>query len=244
MELGSFARRSPDRNATSADEHPRAGRTWSSPFRRAAHGPLPILLLAALSSGCGWEALSASGPYIGTSLSGRAPDFQLADQTGKIFALSDFQGQVVALTFFDSQCKEVCPITAAQLRTTYAELGGLSASVAFLGVNVNLQAAEVADVAAATQKWRLDEIVGWHFFTGGPAGLQPVWQAYHIAVYRPPEEATELWHTPGVFLLDRKGNLRWYVSTPFDEEGVARWTAPLSDLLEMHIRELLRDGAG
>lgn len=244
MALGTVAGRSPDRNASSLVERLGVGRTRSLPYRRAAHRTLPILLLAALSYGCGREAPSASGPYIGTTLSGPAPEFRLADQTGNVFALSNFQGQVVTLTFFDSQCKEVCPLTAAQLRTTYEDLGGDSASVAFMAVNVNLQAAEVADVAEATQKWRLDEVEGWHFFTGGSGELQAVHQAYHIAVYRPPGEATELWHTPGVFLIDRKGNLRWYVSTPFDEEGVARWTAPLSDLLGMHIRELLREGAG
>lgn len=201
-------------------------------------------MLAAISSGCGRESSSASDPYLGTVLSRPAPDFRLIDQTGAVLALSDFQGQVVALTFFDSQCKDVCPLTGAQLRTTYVELEGLSTTVAFMAVNVNLQAAEVVDVAEATRKWRLDTIVGWHFFTGGPGELQPVWQAYHIAVYRPPEETTELWHTPGVFLIDRKGDLRWYVSTPFDEEGVAQWTAPLSDILGMHIRELLRERAG
>lgn len=181
-----------------------------------------------------------AGSYEGTALDGPAPDFRLVDHNGATVALSDFLGQVVVLTFLDSQCQDVCPLTAVHLRAANRALDGEASSVIFLGVNVNSQANTMADVAATTRKWQLDEIPTWHFLTGSAAELEPVWAAYNITVV--PAEEGELVHTPGVFLIDHNGRMRWYVSTPFDEAGQAQWTAPLSELLVKHIRELRGGG--
>ena len=177
--------------------------------------------------------------YEGTSLDSPAADFRLVDQTGATIALSAFRGRVVVLTFMDSQCREVCPLTAAHLRAAHQMLGDDATSVVFIGVNVNVKVSAVADVMAITSKWRLDEIPTWHFLTGSAEELEPVWKAYGIAVV--PGE-NEIQHTPGVYLIDQTGQQRWYVSTPFDEAGTPRWTTPLSELLVRHIRELLSGG--
>lgn len=185
-------------------------------------------------------SVAVSNVYQGTALDGPAPDFRLVDQNGKNVALSDFLGRVVVLTFMDSQCQESCPLTASHLRTAYQTLGS-DAAVTFIGVNVNVQANRVADVMATTQRWRLNEMPAWHFLTGSQAELELVWKAYHVAVY-PPSPGGELIHTPGVYLIDQRGQQRWYVSTPFDETGASVGIAPLSDLLVQHIRALLHEG--
>ena len=82
-------------------------------------------------------------PYLGTTLDTVAPDFRLTDQTGVDRALSDFRGKVVVLAFLDSKCEDICPLTGQQLRKTYDSLGPGAGSVAFLGVNVNTEAAAV-----------------------------------------------------------------------------------------------------
>ena len=179
---------------------------------------------------------------MGTALDGPAADFRLLDQGGVEMSLSDFRGRVVVLAFLDSQCKEVCPLTSVHLRTANQDLGEQAKSVIFLGVNVNIDANEVADVAATTLKWQLDEIPTWHFLTGTPEELEPVWEAYDVLVIPASADNEGLVHTPGVFLIDQTGQKRWYVSTPFDEAGTAQWTAPLSELLVNHIRELLSEG--
>jgi len=195
------------------------------------------ILSALFAAGCTAQSTprDSSEAYVGTALDGSAADFRLVDQNGVEVALSDFRGQVVVLTFMDSQCREVCPLTAAHLRSTHQVLGDETASVVFIGINVNLEAIEVADVAAITQKWRLDEIPAWHFLTGSAEELEPVWRAYDIAVV-PGQDEIE--HTPGIFLIDQIGQKRWYISTPFDEAGTPQWTQPLSELLVRHIREL------
>src|SRR6266545_4070947 len=182
-----------------------------------------------------------TGSYQGVELSGEAPDFQLTDQNGSLINLSDFRGKVVVLTFMDSTCKDTCPLTAAQFRQAYRQFDQNEVSqIAFIGVNVNIVANQVSDVAEITKTWHLEEIPSWHFITGSSDELEVVWKAYGVAV-SPSADGAEIMHTPGVFLIDPSGQKRWYVSTPYSAEGNANWTLPLSDLLVTHVREILSE---
>ena len=200
------------------------------------------LLLTFIAGGCsnGPATLGNGQAYQGTELDGIAPNFRLIDQNGALVSLSDFRGRVVVLTFMDSVCKDTCPITAAQFRETYRQLDQDEAGqVVFLGVNVNLDASDVADAWQATQEWRLDEIPNWHFLTGDTDALEAVWKDYAIAVVSDPD-SNEILHTPGVFLIDQLGQKRWYVSTAFSEAEKSNWVPLLSELLVNHIRQLLK----
>jgi cytochrome oxidase Cu insertion factor (SCO1/SenC/PrrC family) len=146
---------------------------------------------------------------------------------------------VVALTFLDSQCRDVCPLTTAELITAWLALDAAARKeVAFVGVNVNDQANEVSDVAAASQEWRMAEIPSWRFVTGTPQDLRVVWEAYPIEV-QPAPEGDAISHTSGIFLIDASGELRWYVSVPLGEPA---WSGPrLAEILVQRIRELLAE---
>ncbi len=174
--------------------------------------------------------------YQGTELSGDAPNFQLTDQNSALTKLSDFRGKVVVLTFMDSTCKDTCPLTAAQFRQAYRQLDQIEAShVTFIGVNVNVGANKVSDVAEITKTWHLEEIPSWYFLTGNREDLTVVWKDYGVAVF-PSADGKEIMHTPGVFLIDPLGQKRWYISTPYSTD----LTLPLSELLLKHIREILQ----
>lgn len=174
--------------------------------------------------------------YEGTKLDGLAPDFRLVDQNGATMALADFRGKVVALAFLDTACTDVCPLTANQFRLTAEALGKNASRVVLLAVNVNPKRNSVADVAEATAKWGVQNLTNWHYLTGSREELEPVYQAYNVeAEGRPkPNKPNELEHTPGVFLIDRAGNQRKYISTAFD------LSISLSELLVKNIRALLR----
>jgi hypothetical protein len=137
---------------------------------------------------------------------------------------------------------DTCPLTAFELRTAHTSLGTIEKEVVFLGVNVNRNFNHPDDVASFTAQHRLEEIPTWHFLTGDAEELEPVWRDYSIEV-RPSEEPDEedFEHTPGVYVIDRDGDLRWYVSTPLLEEGlVSPWTGPrLGEILAARTRELL-----
>lgn len=218
--------------------------TIPGPSRRLMGAVISALLVTLSACSPQFPASVDSGPYEGTTLSGEAPDFRLRDQGGASVQLSDFLGQVVVLAFMDSECQEICPLTSVQLRQTHASLAHADAqSVMFLVVNVNPSANRIEDVQAAMKKWRLDEISNFHFLTGKESELVPVWEAYNVTVYAAPDEAGELVHTPGVFLIDRQGQLRWYVSSPFDEQGnTENGFAPLRELLVKQVRDLLQEG--
>ena len=188
--------------------------------------------------------LDGSLPYEGTKLSGASPDFQLTDQYGSVIKLSDFHGMVVVLTFMDAQCVDTCPLTASHFRRTHQQLNqDESKRVIFLGINVNVEANEVADVFQITQVWRLDEIPTWHFLTGNLAELEKVWRDYGVAVQLPHDSSDEkLLHTPGTYVVDPSGQKCWYISIPISADNSAEFDVPLSDLLVNHIREILREG--
>ena len=186
-------------------------------------------------------SLESPQTYEGTEMSGEATDFSLTDQTGSVIDLSDFRGKVVVLTFMDATCQDTCPLTAAQLRQAYRQFDRNEANrVAFIGVNVNIEANTVTDVYEISKTWRLEEIPSWHFLTGNREDLKAIWQDYGIAV-APDADGNEIMHTPGVFIIDPSGQKRWYVSTVVSGAGNTELTLPLSELLLKHIREILRE---
>jgi cytochrome oxidase Cu insertion factor (SCO1/SenC/PrrC family) len=146
-------------------------------------GVIAVLALAGCSSGADASHDSSSSTvYQGTKLEGPAPDFRLVDHQGAHVALSDFRGKVVVLAFMDSRCDETCPLTAYELRTAYNSLGNNQEDVVFLGANVNKNFNKPEDAAAFTVQHRLGEIPTWHFLSGDPEELEPVWEAYSIEV--------------------------------------------------------------
>lgn len=202
-----------------------------------------LLLLAALVAACGPVATPTDdpgAPYAGTRLEGTAPDFELLDQTGAAVSWHDFQGQVVALTFLDSRCRDVCPLTSAEIIAAWRGLSeGEQRAVAILGVNVNAEANAVEDVATASREWRLAEIPAWRFLTGSPDDLRAIWDAYPIEVQPSPAGAID--HTSGIFLIDTGGSLRWYVSVPLQDPA---WSGPrLAEILVRRLKELIEEQA-
>lgn len=193
-----------------------------------------IFIIAACSNTSNTDELIEG--YGGTALDEVAPDFELRDQSGQVIRLSEYRGKVVVLTFFDSKCHDVCPLTGYQFVQTYQALGEHSDAVVFMAVNVNLEANTLEDVSAASQHWGLDEIPNWHFLTGQVEELEPVWAAYHIEVV-PSEE--DISHTPGVYIIDPQGQLRWYISTPFVTLGTPAPSRPLHELLLLRIEQIL-----
>ncbi len=198
-----------------------------------------LILLPACSAAS--SPVAYADVYGGTQMDGIAPDFRLTNQRGESVSLADFRGKVVALTFMDSHCEDTCPLTAVELRRVSPALGDDANAVVFIGVNVNVEANSVADVAAATQQWHLDEISTWHFVTGNPTELEALWQSYGIEVLPPVDENGDLSHSPGIYLIDSTGQQRWYVSTPFVGPGTPAPSRPLNELLLMRIQQLLSE---
>ncbi|MBL8049589.1 MAG: SCO family protein [Anaerolineales bacterium] len=183
--------------------------------------------------------------YQGVEFNEPATDFQLNDQQGNSIRLSDFHGKIVILTFMDTQCVDTCPITAHHFIQTYQQLSETQKEqVIFLGVNVNAEAATIENINTMTTAWGLDQIPQWYFLTGDIELLEPVWKAYNVSVTPRTTDHqtthTQLVHTPGTYIIDSIGQIRWYVSTPYNTSD-SEWIPPLYEILIKHIKTLSQE---
>lgn len=194
------------------------------------------LLSVALLGGVAWYLVrERASSYEGTKLGDPAPGFRLVNQNGVSRSLEHFRGKVVVLTLLDPICTDICPVYAYHYRLAHEALGPDAGKVAFLAFNANDEKASVEDVMAATRKWGMDEIPSWHFLTGSPDALRPVWKAYAMMASGAPkpDRPDERQHSPSIYIIDQAGQRRWFLSTNF--EGAP---SP-SELIVKHVKALL-----
>lgn len=211
-------------------------------------GAAALLVAASSTLAVTWytgigEARPDSGGqrYEGVALDGEAPGFTLTDQRGDEVSLAALRGRVVLLAFLDPNCTDICPLTAFHFRSVSEALDDDAERLALLAVNVNPEAALIEDVAAAGQRWGMENVTPWHFLTGTKGELAPVWADYSVIAGAPKaEKPGEVAHTPGVFVIDRSGERRWYVSIPHSALLDQPWDGPpMDEVLLEHVRALL-----
>lgn len=170
-----------------------------------------------------------------------APGFALTDQHGVRVTLAAFRGKAVLLGFYDSRCTQVCPLVAQMLLAAEKDLGPRAARVAFIGVNVNADAASVADVRRFSQVHGLERLPNWYFLTGPTSRLAAVWRSYGISVSLSPG-ASQTVHDDYLYFLDPLGTER-YLAEPVagQKNGVgylpggtiARWGRGIAQYLQL-----------
>lgn len=152
-----------------------------------------------------------------------APDFTLTDSSGTVVTLSRLKGHPVVLTFLYTHCPDECPLTAEKLHAAMGELGAkATGDVIWLVVSVD----PIGDTPASAQAFLATHHISGtvHYLLGTEQQLQPVWDAYHIAV-QPGSDATaqigSVSHTIGVYILDARGDERIYLDDTFDPQTLA-----------------------
>lgn len=151
-----------------------------------------------------------------------APNFTLVDQTGTPVSLQQLRGHPVILTFLYTHCPDVCPLTAEKLHTATQSLGAQTTQVGWLTVSID----PVGDTPAAASGFvAAHHLTGqMRYLLGTQAQLQPVWDAYHIAV-KPGSDGQAQIHTVthslGVYLIDAHGRERAYFDSTFDPSEVS-----------------------
>jgi protein SCO1 len=140
-----------------------------------------------------WAAGQTAAPPINT----------LHDQSGHVFSLASLHGRPVAMEFFDSRCKQECPLAGRALAA--AERGVAPAQRPVLVV-VSVNPLDTpASTRAAVRSWGLARLAPWYWLRGTHAQLAPVWSAYHIFV-KPMRG--DISHTEALYLIDRRGDER------------------------------------
>ncbi len=156
-----------------------------------------VLIGAAVWAVSGNKDAGPDGGYRGSLMPPNVPfaDFNLTDQTGKPISLGDYKGSPVMVTFLYTDCKDICPITAQQIRGAMDILGTDVPVVAITSDPEN-------DTPAKVKSWlALQHLQGrMQWALGNPAEVQSTWQAWGVA-----GQTKQSDHSAYVFVLDRDG---------------------------------------
>jgi protein SCO1/2 len=174
-----------------------------------------LLLGVVVAAGC-----IACQPQPALDTFGRAPDFQLTDQTGATFASSSLAGRVTLLDFVYTHCTDACPLLSAtfqQAQRKFADDKLLGERVMLVSLSVDPQHDTSAVLAEYGKQFKADA-TGWKFLTGDWDQIYDVVTGLKVAT-RPPRPAldapapggTELTHSTRIILIDAQQQVRAYL---------------------------------
>jgi cytochrome oxidase Cu insertion factor (SCO1/SenC/PrrC family) len=151
---------------------------------------------------------------------GRAPDFQLIDQTGSSFASSSLAGRVTLLDFVYTHCTDACPILSATFQQVQRKLSDeklLGDRVVLISLSVDPQHDSPPVLAEYGQQFKADA-TGWKLLSGDwdqvydvVTGLKVATRPPRPAVDAPAPGGTELTHSTRVILIDAQQQVRAYL---------------------------------
>jgi protein SCO1/2 len=99
--------------------------------------PVLLLLLAALTAGCGGKPAAPSFKLTDVTGAPFGKSLELTDHHGRPRSLADFRGKVVVIFFGFTHCPDVCPTTLAEMAMVAKELGQDAARLQVLFVTVD-----------------------------------------------------------------------------------------------------------
>ncbi|MCO5221774.1 MAG: SCO family protein [Thermomicrobiales bacterium] len=210
-------------------DDPRSGGVAAARFgRRSLLGTAAMGML--LLAGC---SRSNTKKLVGTDLKKTpAPDFALTDHVGNHVSLSDFSGRPVALSFIFTNCPDICPLIASQMRTAYDLLPEkMRDEAVFLGVSVDPERDTPDAMQEFTARFALDDVPGWHALWGSRDELEAVWRSYGIEATEIEDEVNShingsasvarVRHTDAIYLIDGDGNERVLMRANDDPQDLA-----------------------
>jgi len=165
-------------------------------------------------------ACMACQPQPELDVFGRAPDFQLTDQTGAPFASSSLLRRVTLLDFVYTHCTDACPILSATFQQAQRKLADdklLGERVMLVSLSVDPQHDTSAVLAEYGKQFKADA-AGWKLLTGDWDQVYDVVTGLKVAT-RPPRPVadapapggTELTHSTRIILIDAQQQVRAYL---------------------------------
>lgn len=151
---------------------------------------------------------SSKNPNLGVKK--QATDFELNDLSGKPVRLSDSNGKVRLLYFFYSNCPDVCSPTTfvmSGVQDLLKEKGIFGSKTELLSVTIDPEHDTPEALTKFSNLFHAD-FSGWSFLRGSVAYTDELTQKYDIASIK--EQDGTFTHSNVIFLLDGKGNIRYY----------------------------------
>jgi cytochrome oxidase Cu insertion factor (SCO1/SenC/PrrC family) len=175
-------------------------------FADKAHSPVLGAGDAKLFGQATWPAGARPAP----------PITRLRDQGNQRFSLESLRGHTVAIEFFDSHCRQECPLAG---RTMAAAERSLPPAQRPVLVVVSVNPLDTAgSTRAAIRAWGLAGVAPWHWLRGTHRQLASVWKAYRE--YVKPERG-DIVHTEALYLIDRRGDERSGYLYPYIPRSVS-----------------------
>lgn len=200
-----------------------------------------VLTVVFLLAGCGGNKVRLTG----TELDGRpSPDFSLTGFRGEQVELSNLRGRAVVLTFIYTNCPDVCPLTAENLRYTETLLDERTRErVEFVAITIDPDRDTADALFRFADRHQLATNPRFHAVTGDRSSLEAVWQAYGIdpgasallshstalsgtpgaaATHQAEAAASLFLHTDAIFVIDPDGRQRVFLRSDFDPTLLAK----------------------
>ena len=135
-------------------------------------------------------------------------NFELTDQDGRKFALSDLSGQTALLFFGFTHCQSVCPPTMQKLRQVYRSLAEDGGRLACVLVSVDGE----RDSPAVLKEYLEPFLPGFIGLTADPKQVSAIAAGFSAVFFKGRqtdlEGGYEVEHTSQVYLIDAAGRLR------------------------------------
>jgi protein SCO1/2 len=148
-----------------------------------------------------------------------APVLALRNYLGAPVTLSQYRGKSVLVTFLYTNCPDVCPLIAANLRVALNELGAAARRVQVIAVSVDPR----GDTPAAVAKFlRAHEMLGrMQYLIGSHAQLARTWAAWNVGSKRDVGQPQLVAHSALVYGIDASGKLRTVYPSSFEPHQIA-----------------------
>ena len=143
-----------------------------------------------------------------------APAIQLRNYLGQPVSLSEYRGKAVLVTFLYTNCPDVCPLIASNLRVAMNELGTRAAKAQIIAVSVDPR----GDTPAAVARFlRAHEMLGrMQYLIGSPSQLARTWKAWSVGSTREVGQPNLVAHSALVYGISGSGKLTTIYPASFE----------------------------
>lgn len=180
------------------------------------------LLLTGILVGFGvfalsWYFLSGDYEYQGSLIDPPVPaaDFELNDQYGNPYRLSDQKGKIILIFFGYTNCPDVCPVTLSEFKNIKKALGDKSNDVEFVFITVDPE----RDNKDHLNKYLSRFDPAFIGLSEDRSVLEQVWADYGVYQEQIETESAIGYlvdHSSRTYVIDSQGN--WKLTYPFGIE--------------------------
>jgi protein SCO1/2 len=148
-----------------------------------------------------------------------APPIELRNYLGQPVTLSEYRGKAVLVTFLYTNCPDVCPLIASNLRVALNLLGAEASKVQVIAVSVDPR----GDTPAAVAKFlRAHLMLGrMQYLVGSAAQLARTWAAWSVGSQREAGQPQLVAHSALVYGITASGKMRTIYAATFEPSQIA-----------------------